>query len=83
MTKCSSEYRTTTVDVNNRFHVSGTDYQYDAAGNMTSDQTDLVTSVFDQENWISTATRNGIASTYTYDGDANRVKKANGATGTL
>jgi hypothetical protein len=55
MTKCSSEYLYTTVDVNNRVHVSGTDYQYDAAGNMTNDQTDSLTSIYDQENRISSA----------------------------
>jgi hypothetical protein len=55
MTKCSSEYLYTTVDVNTRVHVSGTDYQYDAAGNMTNDQTDSLTSIYDQENRISSA----------------------------
>jgi RHS repeat-associated protein len=83
VTKCSSEYLNTTVDVNNRVHVSGADYQYDAAGNMTNDQTDSVTSIYDQENRISTATRNGITSTYAYDSDGNRVKKSSGSSGML
>jgi YD repeat-containing protein len=38
-----------------------TGYGYDAAGNMTSDPTDSVTSVYDQENRISVATKNGVA----------------------
>src|SRR5262249_13664890 len=54
-------------------------YGYDAAGNMTSDPTDGVTSVYDQENRITGV--NGY--TYTYDADGNRVKKSNGSTGTL
>src|SRR5258708_24461052 len=50
---------------------------------MTSDPTDGVTSVYDAENRIATATKNAGATTYTYDSDGNRVKKSSGSTGTL
>ncbi len=85
-TKCSAEHLSVTADANNRIHTGGgTDYQYDAAGNMTSDPTDGVTSVFDVENRIATATKNGVSTSYVYDVDGNRVEKLSGspATGTL
>src|SRR5258708_17453967 len=50
---------------------------------MTSDPTDGVTSVYDAENRIATATKNAVTTTYTYDSDGNRVKKSNGSSGTL
>ena len=50
-------------------------YAYDAAGNMTSDGPSR-TYTYDQENRITGA----AGYTYTYDGDGNRVKKANGTT---
>src|SRR5258708_31954988 len=50
---------------------------------MTSDPTDGVTSVYDAENRIGTATKNAVTTTYTYDSDGNRVKKSNGSSGTL
>ncbi|MGH7487627.1 MAG: hypothetical protein ACREMY_18790, partial [bacterium] len=59
--------------------VPSLNYQYDAAGNMIWDATENVALNYDQENRITGA--NGY--TYTYDSDGNRVKKANGSTGTL
>ena len=56
-----------------------TGYGYDAAGNMMHDLTSGMTYSYDQENRITGA--GGY--TYTYDSDGNRVKKANGSTGTL
>ncbi len=46
---------------------------------MTSDPTDGVTSVYDAENRIATATKNAVTTTYAYDSDGNRVKKSNGS----
>src|SRR3954468_6198047 len=60
--------------------IAGTDYQYDAAGNMTRNVTPTVqTYSYDQENRLTGAA--GFA--YTYDGDGNRVRKSTGSTGTL
>ncbi len=50
-------------------------YGYDAAGNKTSDPTDGVTSTYDAENRIAAATKNGVTTTYTYDGDGKRGRK--------
>ncbi len=73
VSKCSSETLSVVAGVNNRISTLG--YVYDAAGNMTNDG--LGNSyTFDLENRITGA--GGY--TYTYDGDGNRVKKANGAT---
>src|SRR5215831_15193678 len=61
---------------------SGTDYQYDAAGNMTYDATASLSYTFDQENRLTGA----AGYTYTYDDGGNRVRKSNGnlaADGTL
>ena len=55
-------------------HASGTDYQYDAAGNMTFDATASLSYTFDQENRLTGA----AGYTYTYDADGNRVRKSNG-----
>jgi RHS repeat-associated protein len=79
ITKCGAENLSVTADAHNWIHASGTDYQYDAAGNMTYDATASLSYTFDQENRIAGA--NGY--TYTYDGDGNRVTKSNGTTGTL
>lgn len=71
-----------TADTHNWIHASGTDYQYDAAGNMTYDATSGLNYSFDQENRITGA----AGYTYTYDGDGNRVRKSNGnaaSSGTL
>lgn len=63
----------------NRLHVkTGGDFQYDSAGNMTCDVNGLYYG-YDAENRITTAGND----TYTYDAEGNRVKKANGASGTL
>ncbi|HWX55736.1 MAG TPA: RHS repeat-associated core domain-containing protein [Verrucomicrobiae bacterium] len=83
-TKCSAEHLSITADTNNHIHsLSGPDYTYDAAGNMTYDVTDGVTATYDAENRISAATKNSATATYTYDDDGNRVVKTNGSTGTL
>ena len=83
VTKCSGENLLATADISNRIHVGAPDYQYDAAGNTTSDPTDLVTAAFDPENRIQTATKNNVTTTYVYDEGGNRVKKSNGSSGTL
>jgi YD repeat-containing protein len=82
ITKCGAENLQVTADAHNWIHGSGTDYQYDAAGNMTFDATANLNYAFDQENRITGA--GGYA--YSYDGDGNRVRKSNGnlaANGTL
>src|SRR5215831_11570808 len=61
---------------------SGTDYQYDAAGNMNYDATASLSYNFDEENRLTGA----AGYTYTYDDGGNRVRKSNGnqaANGTL
>jgi RHS repeat-associated protein len=83
VTKCGAESLSATADAHNWIHASGTDYQYDAAGNMTFNATPPVqTYTYDQENRLTGA----AGYTYTYDGDGNRVRKSNGnlaANGTL
>jgi RHS repeat-associated protein len=79
ITKCGAENLSLTADAHNWIHAGGTDYQYDAAGNMTYDATAQMSYTYDQENRLTGA--NGYS--YTYDGDGNRVKKSNGSTGTL
>jgi RHS repeat-associated protein len=82
ITKCGAENLSVTADGHNWLHASGTDYQYDAAGNMTYDATASLSYTFDQENRLTGAGDY----TYTYDGDGNRVRKSNGnlaASGTL
>jgi RHS repeat-associated protein len=79
ITKCGAEHLSVTADAHNWIHASGTDYQYDAAGNMTYDATASLSYNFDQENRLTGA----AGYTYTYDGDGNRVRKSNGSTGTL
>ncbi|HEY2496657.1 MAG TPA: RHS repeat-associated core domain-containing protein [Candidatus Angelobacter sp.] len=82
ITKCGAENFLVTADAHNWIHASGTDYQYDAAGNMTYDATAALNYTFDQENRLT----GSAGYTYTYDGDGNRVRKSNGnlaANGTL
>jgi RHS repeat-associated protein len=83
ITKCSAENLSVTADAHNWIHASGTDYQYDAAGNMTRNVTPTTQSYrYDEENRLTGA----AGFTYTYDGDGNRVRKSNGnlaANGTL
>ncbi|HEX3085708.1 MAG TPA: RHS repeat-associated core domain-containing protein, partial [Pyrinomonadaceae bacterium] len=82
VTKCGAENLSVTADAHNWIHAAGTDYQYDAAGNMTYDATAALSYTFDQENRLTGA--GGY--TYTYDADGNRVRKSNGtlaANGTL
>jgi RHS repeat-associated protein len=80
VTKCGAENLIVTADAHNWIHASGTDYQYDAAGNMTFNATaPAQTYTYDQENRLTGAA--GYA--YTYDGDGNRVRKSSGSTGTL
>jgi RHS repeat-associated protein len=76
VTKCGAENLALTADAHNWIHASGTDYQYDAAGNMTFNATSGQSYTWDQENRLTGA--GGY--TYTYDGDGNRVIKANGTT---
>jgi RHS repeat-associated protein len=80
VTKCGAENLLVTADAHNWIHASGTDYQYDAAGNMTFNATPPTqTYTYDQENRLTGAA--GYA--YTYDSDGNRVRKSSGSTGTL
>jgi RHS repeat-associated protein len=82
ITKCGAENLSVIADAHNWIHASGTDYQYDAAGNMTFDATANLSYSFDQENRLT----GSAGYTYTYDGDGNRVRKSNGnlaANGTL
>jgi RHS repeat-associated protein len=82
ITKCGAENLGVTTDAHNRIHAPGTDYKYDAAGNMTFDATANLSYSFDQENRLTGA----AGYTYTYDSDGNRVRKSNGnlaANGTL
>jgi RHS repeat-associated protein len=83
VTKCGAEGLTVTADAHNWIHASGTDYLYDAAGNMTRNVTPTVQPyTYDEENRLTGA----AGYTYTYDGDGNRVRKSNGnqaASGTL
>jgi RHS repeat-associated protein len=67
-----------TADTHNRIHATGApDYQYDAAGNMTFNATPPTQGyTWDAENRLTGAA--GYA--YIYDGDGNRVRKANGNT---
>ena len=75
VTKCGAENLIVTADAHNWIHASGTDYQYDAAGNMTFNATPPTqTYTYDQENRLTGA----AGYTYTYDGDGNRVRKSNG-----
>jgi RHS repeat-associated protein len=76
VTKCSAENLSLSIAANNR--AQGGSYLYDAAGNMLRDNNNL-NYVYDVENRISST----AGFTYVYDGDGNRVKKSNGATGTL
>jgi len=83
VTKCGAENLSVTADAHNWIHASGTDYQYDAAGNITRNVTPTVqTYNYDEENRLTGA----AGYTYTYDADGNRVRKSNGnlaANGTL
>ena len=81
-TACAGESLSLTADVRNWIHATGgSDYLYDAAGNMTFNATPPTQNyTYDQENRLTGAA--GYA--YTYDGDGNRVRKSNsGSTGTL
>src|SRR6478752_1333411 len=80
-TACAGENLSLTADAHNWIHATGgSDYLYDAAGNMTFNATaPTQTYSYDQENRLTGAA--GYA--YTYDGDGNRVRKSNGSTGIL
>ncbi|MBZ5492453.1 MAG: hypothetical protein LAO76_16110 [Acidobacteriia bacterium] len=80
-TACAGENLSLTADAHNWIHATGgSDYQYDAAGNMTFNATPPTqTYTYDQENRLTGAA--GYA--YTYDSDGNRVRKSSGSTGTL
>jgi RHS repeat-associated protein len=83
VTKCSAENMNITADSHNWIHtLTGADYTYDAAGNMTYNATSAQGYTFDQENRITALS----GYTYTYDGDGNRVMKSTTvtpSTGTL
>ncbi|MBI3942399.1 MAG: hypothetical protein HY326_05245 [Chloroflexi bacterium] len=55
-------------------------YNYDANGNMIWRAYDTL--AYDAENHLITVNNNGVRSTYTYDGDGQRVKKVEGDTTT-
>ena len=78
---CAGENLNLTADAHNWIHATGgSDYLYDAAGNMTFNATPPTqTYTYDLENRLTAAA--GYA--YTYDGDGNRVRKSSGSTGTL
>jgi RHS repeat-associated protein len=78
VTKCGAENLIVTADTHNWIHATASsDYQYDAAGNMTFNATPPTqTYTYDPENRLTGAS--GYA--YTYDGDGNRVRKSNGTT---
>lgn len=78
---CAGENLSVTADAHNWIHATGgSDYQYDAAGNMTFNATPPTqTYTYDQENRLTGA----AGYTYTYDSDGNRAIKSNGSTGTL
>jgi RHS repeat-associated protein len=80
-TACAGENLSLTADAHNWIHATGgSDYLYDAAGNMTFNATPPTQNyTYDQENRLTGAA--GYA--YTYDGDGNRVRKSNSSTGTL
>ena len=66
LTKCGAEtFHPGAASVQNQL----TGYGYDAAGNMTSDPTDSVTSTYDAENRIATASTPLGVFTYPYDAD--------------
>jgi RHS repeat-associated protein len=80
-TQCSSG--TLSVSINAYNQITGTNFGYDLAGNMTGDGTGY-TYTFDAENRLTKA--NGMSGgpwNYTYDANARRVEKTNGSTGTL
>jgi RHS repeat-associated protein len=81
VTKCGAENLVVTADAHNWIHASGTDYQYDAAGNMTFNATPPTQNyTYDQENRLTGA----VGYAYTYDADGNRVRKSSSSsTGTL
>jgi RHS repeat-associated protein len=78
---CAGENLSLTADGHNWIHATGgSDYLYDAAGNMTFNATPPTqTYTYDQENRLTGA----AGYTYTYDSDGNRVRKSNSSTGTL
>jgi RHS repeat-associated protein len=80
-TACAGENLSLSADAHNWIHATGgSDYLYDAAGNMTFNATPPTqTYTYDQENRLTGAA--GYA--YTYDSDGNRVRKSSGSTGTL
>ena len=80
-TACAGENLSVTADAHNWIHATGgSDFQYDAAGNMTFNATPPTqTYSYDQENRLTGA----AGYSYTYDADGNRVRKSNGSTGTL
>ncbi len=80
-TACAGENLGLTADAHNWIHATGgSDYLYDAAGNMTFNATPPTQNYsYDQENRLTGAA--GYA--YTYDGDGNRVRKSSGTMGTL
>src|SRR5262249_21368514 len=68
---------------NNRIQLSN--YGYDAAGNLTSDPSTAANAmVYDAENHMTSYTKAGVTTYYSYDGDGHRVKKSDSSsTGTV
>jgi YD repeat-containing protein len=67
----------------NRLVVTGTNYAYDRAGNLTQEPvgTNLQTYAYDAEGRLAKV--NNTAGVYTYDGEGRRVKKTDGASTTV
>ncbi|HET9184487.1 MAG TPA: RHS repeat-associated core domain-containing protein [Candidatus Angelobacter sp.] len=80
ITKCGAEnFHPGAASVSNQLP----GYGYDAAGNMTSDPTDGVNSIYDAENRIVAVNTTQGLFAYTYGADGNRVAKSGTGTGTL
>ena len=78
VTKCGAENMSYTSDAHNWIHTSPSDFQYDAAGNMTYDGTPghQMNYSWDSENRLIGAAGYG----YIYDAAGNRVEKVTPAT---
>ncbi len=64
----------------NRIALTG--FGYDVSGNLTSDPTTNANAMaYDSENHLTSYTKSGVTTGYSYDGDGRRVKKTDG-TGT-
>jgi RHS repeat-associated protein len=73
---CTTEGLSATATTQN--HLSGIGLQYDAAGNVTTDNLDN-TYTYDTENRIATV----AGYTYSYDADGRRMERADASSGTM